>query len=220
MPAPTPARIPVSTYRLQFHGGFTLRDAQALVPYLQQLGITELYCSSLLAPRPGSTHGYDVCDHSRLNPELGSAADFDAFAEAVRMQGMGIVLDFVPNHMATDPSANRWWRSVLENGPSSPHAKCFDIDWDPVKDELKGKVLLPILGDQYGTVLESGQLQIQHRGRDFSLQYFDQNLPLNPRTLTLLLRFNLTALEEELGPEAHPLREFLSILFQLDHLPV
>ena len=220
MPAPTPARIPVSTYRLQFHGGFTLRDAQALVPYLQQLGITELYCSSLLAARPGSTHGYDVCDHSRLNPELGSAADFDAFAEAVRMQGMGIVLDFVPNHMATDPSANRWWRSVLENGPSSPHAKCFDIDWDPVKDELKGKVLLPILGDQYGTVLESGQLQIQHRGGDFTLQYFDQNLPLNPRTLTLLLRFNLTALEEELGPEAHPLREFLSILFQLDHLPV
>src|SRR3972149_10537392 len=160
MAAPRPARMPAGTYRLQFHSGFAFRDAEPLVPYLAKLGISECYSSSLLAAGPGSTHGYDICDHSRLNPELGSREDFDAFRQSLAVRGMGLILDFVPNHMSTDSSANPWWRSVLENGPSSPFAKCFDIDWDPVKVELQGKVLLPILGNQYGAVLESGQLQI------------------------------------------------------------
>ena len=156
-----PSRIPVSTYRLQFHRGFTFQDARALVPYLSRLGITECYCSPLLAACPGSTHGYDVCDHSSLNPEYGSREDFDSLASALASHNMGLILDFVPNHMGIDPSGNRWWRDVLGSGPSSRYAKYFDIDWDPVKTELKGKVLLPILGDQYGVVLESGQLQIR-----------------------------------------------------------
>ena len=220
MAAPKPVRIPLSTYRLQLHAGFTFRDAEAVIPYLGKLGATECYGSSVLAARPGSSHGYDICDHSRLNPELGTPEDFEAFSASLRANGMGLVLDFVPNHMGTDPSANLWWRSVLENGPSSQFAKYFDIDWDPVKDELKGKLLLPILGDQYGIVLESGQLQIQFDRGSFWLQYFDRNLPLNPRTLAKLLRHGLESLQAELGPEEPHLREFLSILFQLDHLPV
>ena len=213
------ARIPVSTYRLQFHRGFTFQDARALVPYLSRLGITECYCSPLLAACPGSTHGYDVCDHSRLNPEYGSREDFDSFASALASHNMGLILDLVPNHMGIDPSGNRWWREVLGSGPSSRYAKYFDIDWDPVKTELKGKVLLPILGDQYGVVLESGQLQIRFQDGLFSLQYFDRNFPLNPRQIQKLLRHNLEALEKESQPEDSDLREFLSILFHLDHMP-
>ncbi|MBI4443248.1 MAG: malto-oligosyltrehalose synthase [Acidobacteria bacterium] len=220
MTAPKPARLPLSTYRLQLHAGFAFRDAEAVIPYLRKLGISECYCSSVLAARPGSSHGYDICDHSRLNPELGTPEDFEAFSASLRANEMGLILDFVPNHMGTDPSANLWWRSVLENGPSSQYAKYFDIDWDPVKDELKGKLLLPILGNQYGIVLESGQLQLQYDGRFLWLQYFDYNLPLNPRTLAKLLRHRLESLQAALGPEDLHLREYLSILFQLDHLPV
>ncbi len=160
-----PARIPVSTYRLQFNARFPFAEAERLVPYLERLGITECYCSSLLAAKPGSTHGYDICDHSRINPELGGEEGFRQFAAALGKRGLGLILDFVPNHMSTDPSANAWWRNVLENGPSSPFAKSFDIDWDPVKVELKNKVLLPVLGDQYGVTLNRGELQLAFRKR-------------------------------------------------------
>ncbi|MBI2818624.1 MAG: malto-oligosyltrehalose synthase [Acidobacteria bacterium] len=219
MLAPEPERIPVSTYRLQFSPHFTFRDALALVPYLSKLGITECYCSPLFAACPGSPHGYDICDHSRLNPEYGSREDFDSFTSALASHNMGFILDFVPNHMGIDPSANRWWRDVLDSGPSSRYAKYFDIDWDPVKAELKEKVLLPILGDQYGSALENGQLQIRFQDGFFSLQYFDRNLPLNPRQVRKLLRHDLEALEEACQPEDADLREFLSILFHLDHMP-
>jgi len=219
MSAPRPGRVPVSTYRLQFHRGFTFRDARDLVPYLSRLGITECYCSPLLAACPGSSHGYDICDHSRLNPEYGSREDFDSFTNALASHSMGLILDFVPNHMGIDPSANRWWKNVLESGPSSPHAKYFDIDWDPVKTELKEKVLLPVLGEQYGVALESGQLQVHFQEGAFSLHYFDRNWPLNPRQIRKLLRHNLEALEAACKPEDPDLREFLSILFHLDHMP-
>lgn len=219
MLAPEPERIPVSTYRLQFSPQFTFRDALALVPYLAKLGITECYCPPLLAACPGSVHGYDICDHSRLNLQYGSREDFDSFASALATHNMGLILDFVPNHMGIDPSANRWWRDVLDSGPSSRYAKYFDIDWDPVKAELKEKVLLPILGDQYGSALKSGQLQIRFQHGFFSLQYFDRNLPLNPRQMRKLLRHNLGALEKGCQPEDPALREFLSILFHLDHMP-
>ena len=219
MPAPLPSRVPVSTYRLQFHRGFRFRDAEALIPYLARLGITELYCSPLLAACPGSSHGYDICDHSRLNPEYGTAEDFAAFANALASHGMGLILDFVPNHMGIDPSANQWWRDVLENGPSSRYAQYFDIDWDPVKTELRGKVLLPILGDQYGSVLKSGELQIQYEDGAFSLHYFERNLPLNPRQMRRLLEHNLPELEGQRALEDPDQREFMSILFQLEHMP-
>jgi (1->4)-alpha-D-glucan 1-alpha-D-glucosylmutase len=219
VPAPPPSRIPLSSYRLQFHPGFRFRDAAELAGYLSRLGITEFYCSPVLAARPGSLHGYDICDHSRLNPELGSPEDFDAFTQACTHHNLGVILDFVPNHMGIDPLLNPWWKDVLESGPSSPYAKYFDIDWDPVKSELHGKVLLPVLGDQYGVVLENGQLQIRVLDGEFSLQYFDNYLPLNPRQMQQLLRHNLPALEAACGADDSDFLEFLSILFHLENLP-
>src|SRR3954466_10803529 len=144
--AQTGRRIPVSTYRLQFHAGFTFSDAAALVPYLASLGITDCYCSSYLQAVPGSLHGYDVADPTSLNPEVGTEDDYRRFVEALHAHGMGQVLDVVPNHMGIARSANRWWQDVLENGPSSRYAKVFDIDWQPLKPELANKVLLPTLG--------------------------------------------------------------------------
>jgi (1->4)-alpha-D-glucan 1-alpha-D-glucosylmutase len=219
MPAPLPSRLPVSTYRLQLNGQFTMRDAATIVPYLDQLGITDLYSSPILAARPGTTHGYDICDHSRINPQLGGDAGLAELAAQLQLHEFGYILDFVPNHMSIDETQNLWWRDVLENGPSSPFAHYFDIDWEPVKGELRGKVLLPILGDQYGTALDTGQLQIDYHGGDFWLRYFDHNLPLNPRQLPILFRYNLNVLQAEMPFDDPHLGEFLSILVQLDHLP-
>src|SRR5262249_48909486 len=153
-------RLPASTYRLQLNKDFTFRDATALVPYLAALGVTDCYSSPYLKARPGSTHGYDIIDHNAVNPEIGSEADYDAFVQQLKDHGMGLVLDFVPNHMGVDPVMNAWWHDVLKNGQASPYARYFDIDWDPVKTELKDKLLLPILGDQYGIVLERGDLRL------------------------------------------------------------
>ena len=168
-------RHPVSTYRLQFRPGFGFADACNILPYLADLGVTDCYVSPVLKSTPGSLHGYDICDHSRVNPDLGSQAEFEAWCAALRLRGMGHIVDFVPNHMACDPVSNAWWRDVLESGPSSPFAKYFDIDWDPVKPELKNKVLLPLLGDQYGRVLERGELQLQFQDGALHLGYFDRD---------------------------------------------
>lgn len=211
--------VPASTYRLQLNPDFGFVQARELVPYLAALGITDCYVSPILAPRPGSTHGYDVCDHNRLNPDLGTREDFDSLCRALQEQAMGFVVDFVPNHMGIDPEANQLWRSVLENGPSSPYAGFFDIDWNPVKDELKDKVLLPVLDDQYGSVLESGRLQIRFDGASFSLQYASFNFPLNPRQARRVLTHQLDRLRGQLDEGHADLRELLSILFHLEHIP-
>ena len=150
-------RIPAATYRLQFNQGFTFRDARELVPYLHALGVSDCYASPVLQARAGSSHCYDVCDHSRLNPDLGGEAEFDAFAAALRQHDMGLILDAVPNHMGIGDPGNAWWMDVLENGPGSPYAPFFDIDWRPVNPDLENKVLLPLLEDQYGRVLGGRQ---------------------------------------------------------------
>lgn len=212
-------RIPVSTYRFQLHPGFTFRDAAALAPYLHQLGITDCYLSPILQATPGSTHGYDITDHGRLNAELGNDADFNLLSESLAARGMGLILDFVPNHMGIDPRHNRWWRDVLENGPASPFAHFFDIDWAPVKPELHGKVLLPVLGDSYGAVLERGELQLAFVDGACIVRYFDQDLPIDPNQLPQLLRHNLSALQADLKSEDSSLQEFLSVITQLEHLP-
>ncbi|MFZ3343472.1 MAG: malto-oligosyltrehalose synthase [Terriglobales bacterium] len=214
-----PTRIPASTYRLQLTPRFGFRAAREIVPYLSALGITDVYLSPIFASTPGSTHGYDIVDHNRLNSELGSPEDFQALCEVLQQHSMGLLLDFVPNHMGIDPQANLKWRSVLENGPSSPFARFFDIDWEPVKDELKNKVLLPILEDQYGNVLEAGQLQIHFEGGNFSLQYHTQNLPLNPRQMRILLGHRPETLRAEMPDDDPDLRELLSIIFHLEHIP-
>src|SRR6516225_6944409 len=212
-------RLPVSTYRLQLHAGFGFRGAQAVVPYLAKLGITDVYCSPYLRARPGSTHGYDICDHSVLNPELGSEADYQAFVAELAAQRLGQVLDFVPNHMAVDPVINPWWRDVLEDGPASPFARFFDIDWHPVKPELDGKVLLPILRDHYGLVLERGELRLAFQDGALALRYFEHDLPIDPAQYPRVLRTGLELLQAELPADDAHLVEFLSIVTALEHLP-
>ncbi|MGE3780852.1 MAG: alpha-amylase family glycosyl hydrolase, partial [Pirellulaceae bacterium] len=147
--------LPVATYRLQFSRDFTFADATKLVPYLHNLGISHVYASPYLRSTKGSQHGYDIVDHTRLDPELGTDADFHALVGALRAHRMGHLLDLVPNHMGIGSDENSWWQDVLENGPSSPYAGFFDIDWKPLKPDLTNKVLLPVLGDQFGAVLES-----------------------------------------------------------------
>jgi len=146
-------RLPESTYRLQFHAGFTFRDSAALVPYLAELGITDAYASPYLKARPASAHGYDIVDHSRLNPELGTDDDYAAWCTALRAHGLGQILDVVPNHMAVG-NDNVWWNDVLENGPSSPFAHYFDIAWSSSpRTEMQGRVLIPILAEPDGKPL-------------------------------------------------------------------
>jgi (1->4)-alpha-D-glucan 1-alpha-D-glucosylmutase len=212
-------RKPVSTYRLQLNKDFTFRDAETLIPYLSDLGITDVYTSPLFMAVPGSMHGYDICDHSRINPELGTGEDFDRFSNSLRSRNMGLVVDFVPNHMGAHPLANAWWRDVLENGPSSPYAAYFDIDFDPVKPELKDKILIPILGDQYGRVLERGELKLQYAAGVFSLAYFHHNLPINPRPAAHVLTHNMEALKALLPSDDPGLRELLSVHTALLNLP-
>jgi (1->4)-alpha-D-glucan 1-alpha-D-glucosylmutase len=211
-------RIPASTYRVQFNKEFTFRDAVAILPYLQRLGITDLYTSPVLMAAPGSPHGYDICDHATVNPELGGEAGLDELASALKSLDMGLVLDFVPNHMAAHPSANAWWKDVLENGPSSPYALYFDIDWDPVKPELNNKILLPILGDQYGQVLERGELKLEYHSGAIQLVYFEHRLPINPRQAVKVFSWNLDLLRKSLHGNNQELQEFLSIQTALGNL--
>ena len=143
-------RIPVATYRLQFNRDFRFDDARDLVSYLHRLGISDLYASPCFKARPGSLHGYDILDPNCLNPELGSEADYAALAAELQRHGLGQLLDVVPNHMCIESRENLWWMDLLENGPSARHAGFFDIDWEPVKKELKDKVLSPSLATSTG----------------------------------------------------------------------
>ncbi len=212
-------RAPVSTYRLQLNADMTFIQAAGVAAYLHRLGITDLYVSPSFKAAPGSPHGYDICDHTQINPELGGNEGFAALAASLRKADMGLVLDFVPNHMGADPAANPWWRDVLENGPSSPYARFFDIDWHPLKAELSGKVLLPVLGDQYGRVLERGELRVKFGDGAFSLAYFEHWFPLNPRQMAPILSRDLDTLKAVMPIEDPHLREFLSILTALQNLP-
>ncbi len=212
-------RIPGATYRLQFNSDFTFRDAHALIPYLHDLGISDCYASPVLKARAGSTHGYDVCDHRHLNPALGSKQEFDAFASALRERGMGLIMDVVPNHMGIGDPCNEWWMDVLENGPSSPYASYFDIDWQPVKDELENKVLLPILEDQYGNVLEQGKFRLVHDNGAFAIEYGASRLPVAPRTSIPILQEQLDPLIAMLGETHEHVIELQSILTALSYLP-
>ncbi|HYT87927.1 MAG TPA: malto-oligosyltrehalose synthase, partial [Gemmataceae bacterium] len=209
---------PLATYRLQFNRTFPFAAARTLVPYLHELGVTDIYASPILKARPGSTHGYDICDHSQINPDLGGDAEFDALAAALREHGMGLILDIVPNHMGIGDN-NPWWVDVLENGPSSPYAAHFDIDWHPANPDLENKVLLPVLGDQYGAVLEKGELRLHYDEGAFFLSYYDTKLPIAPETYRPVLEYPLDDLTKKLGAEHPHLQELRSILTALSYLP-
>jgi (1->4)-alpha-D-glucan 1-alpha-D-glucosylmutase len=179
---------PRATYRLQFHRGFTFRDALELVPYLAELGVSHIYASPITEARPGSTHGYDIVNHNRLNPEIGSGDDFRALVAALHQRGMGLVLDIVPNHMGIG-NENAWWLDVLEWGEASPYARYFDINWDAARPDLKGRVLLPVLGDQYGAVLEDGEIVLRFDAAEgsFSVWYYEHRFPVSPLSYPTIL---------------------------------
>ena len=211
--------IPTATYRLQFHAGFTFEHATAVVAYLNNLGISHCYASSYLAAVPGSTHGYDVADPTRLNPEIGTVETFQAWVAALRAHGMGHIIDLVPNHMGIAKSANPWWQEVLENGPSSLYARVFDIDWHPLKPELENKVLLPILGDSYGAVLERQEITLRYDAGVFSLHYYETTLPVAPGSYARILETDVEALVNALGEDSIEAAEYLSILTAIRRLP-
>lgn len=212
-------RIPVSTYRLQLNHTFTFRDATRIVPYLHKLGITDCYTSSLLKAVPGSMHGYDLVDPGVLNPELGTEQEFQDFAGALKQHDMGLLIDVVPNHMGISTTENRWWWDVLEHGPSSKYATAFDIDWSPLKRELEDKVLLPILGEQYGTVLENQEIRLVYEGGGFVITYYDHKFPIAPKSWTAILSFRLGELVDRLGAGNEQVLELQSILTALRNLP-
>ncbi|HWD93630.1 MAG TPA: malto-oligosyltrehalose synthase [Verrucomicrobiae bacterium] len=176
-------RIPGATYRLQFNRDFTFRHAGEILDYLDDLGISDVYASPLFQAAPDSTHGYDTCCYGKLNPNLGSNEDFDRFTQALKDRGMGLLLDVVPNHMSATTS-NAWWLDVLRNGRESAYAEFFDIDWRPHNPALHDKVLLPVLEDYYGKVLESGKLRLKFQGGEFFISYYDRTFPVNSVTIS------------------------------------
>lgn len=189
IPALDTADIPRATYRVQLHAQFNFAQARAAVPYLHALGVSHLYTSPYLRASAGSTHGYDMVDPSEINPEIGTPADHAALCAALEAHGMGHLLDTVPNHMGVDDPGNLWWRDVLEHGLASAYANTFDIEWSPADPQTGQRVLLPVLGDHYGKVLEDGELQLRfdrQAGR-FFVAYWDRTFPIDPRSYPTLL---------------------------------
>ena len=185
-----PTAIPIATYRLQLTADFDLDAAASIVPYLKALGITHLYASPFLKARKGSTHGYDIVDHTRINPELGGDAGFERLSRALKQHDLGLILDFVPNHVGVHFADNPWWLDVLEWGPASPHAVSFDIDWDILPYRARGGVLLPIIGSSYGEALEKGEIELRYDPGEgsFSAWYFEHRLPIAPQRYSEILR--------------------------------
>ena len=185
---------PRATYRLQFNRDFTFADAERIAPYLAKLGVSHLYASPYLKARPGSTHGYDITDHNAFNPEIGDDAAFVAFSDSLHRNGLGQILDFVPNHMGIGHDDNAWWLDVLEWGEESLYAQYFDIDWYSAKEELRGKVLIPSLGEHYGRVLEAGELKLgfDAEAGTFSVWYYDHRFPITPGEYSRILRVVLS----------------------------
>lgn len=179
-------RIPASTYRLQLHKDFTFEDAGRIADYLKELGISHVYSSPYLQAAPDSMHGYDVVDHRRVNEELGGLEGHERFSRRLGEVGLGQVLDIVPNHMSL-ARQNRYWWDVLENGMNSRYAGFFDIDWNPNEERLREKVLVPILPDQYGRVLASGDIVVKRAGSTFVVEAAGQSFPISPESLSTIL---------------------------------
>jgi (1->4)-alpha-D-glucan 1-alpha-D-glucosylmutase len=185
-----PPAIPIATYRLQLSADFDFDAAASVVPYLKALGITHLYASPFMRARKGSAHGYDVTDHAAFNPELGGDAGFERLSTALRQHDLGLILDFVPNHVGVHFADNPWWLDVLEWGPASPHAASFDIDWEQLPYRARGGVLLPIIGSSYGQALENGEIELRYDPAEgsFSAWYFEHRLPIAPERYGEILR--------------------------------
>lgn len=171
---------------MQFRPEFTLGDAEKQVHYLARLGVSHLYASPVLQAAPGSTHGYDVVDYNQINQELGGRPALERLSHALREAGLGMIMDMVPNHMAIHPN-NPWWWHVLTNGPSSQYAGHFDVEWDPPEARHANVVLIPVLGDHYGRILEAGEIKLAFERDTFTVHYFDNSYPVDPRSLGVIL---------------------------------
>jgi len=212
----TTTRIPRATYRVQLHRAFDFARATALVPYLARLGVSHLYCSPALRARAGSTHGYDIIDHTEINPELGGRDAFEALVAALKANGMGLVFDVVPNHMGIMGADNAWWLDLLENGPASAHADFFDIDWHPLDPTMANRVLVPVLGDHYGLVLERGELRLEFaaaRG-ELSVRYYEHRFPVDPHEYPRVLGLAVNPSARDQGS-----LELASLAAAFGHLP-
>ena len=219
-------RIPLATYRLQLREGFGFEQIRELLPYLQALGVSDLYLSPLFRARENSTHGYDVIDHGQIEPAFGGREAFVRMAEEARSRGMGVILDVVPNHMGINGGGNRFWRDVLENGEAARWADFFDIDWDAIPLNLKHRVLLPVLGKPFGATLEAGEFRVVYDDHRLQLEYFDRRFPLAPRTWIAVLQLisqRLAVEAEQVVAQSRDARiersELDSIISQLSHLP-
>jgi (1->4)-alpha-D-glucan 1-alpha-D-glucosylmutase len=214
MPAPS---FPDATYRLQFNDDFQFTDATALVDYLAKLGITDIYASPILTSRRGSTHGYDVTDPTQIDPDIGTANEFEQLQNKLIENGMRLILDIVPNHMAASIE-NRWWMDVLENGSESVFASYFDIDWHPPSRNLEGRVLLPVLGRSFGETLDRGELRLLFQNGKFFIQYFDLIFPLMPRSYRRLLKHRIDELKSMLSEDSAAFQEYSGIIAALSSL--
>src|SRR6266478_6507674 len=208
---------PLVTYRLQFSSQLRFSDALRLMDYFSALGVSHLYSSPLFKARAGSTHGYDITDHNRLNPEIGSEEEFRAWTDALRHRSMGLVLDIVPNHVGISEH-NPWWQDVLANGRSTRFAEYFDIDWSPLKPELENKLLLPVLGLQYGEELESGRIKLEFDS-EFYISYYDKRFPVDLRSINILLEPAIAKVRMELGSELPQSKELSSWMASVRELP-
>ena len=212
--------VPLATYRLQLGPALDFAAVRDLADYFARLGVSHCYLSPVFQARAGSTHGYDVCNHRVVSQVLGGEEALAALGRHLRERGLGILLDTVPNHMGIGDPANVWWMDVLENGPSSTFAHFFDIEWSPVKPELADKVLIPVLEDQYGRVLEAGKLTLAYADGAFVVQHYDTHLPVAPRTYANILRHALETLRSTLAGDHSDVLELESIVTALGYLPL
>ena len=211
-------RIPTATYRIQFHQGFNFISAQAIVDYLADLGISDLYASPIFKARAGSTHGYDVVDPTQLNPEIGTSEQFDNLVNALKQHQMGWLQDIVPNHMAYD-SENQLLMDVLENGPDSESFNFFDIEWNHPYPSFKGRVLAPFLGNFYGDCLENGEIQLAYSETGLSICYHSLILPVRIESYASFITHNLGQLTKTLGRKHPDFIKLLGTLYLIKSIP-
>ena len=207
-------RIPSATYRLQLSKDFRFADACAILDYLKDLGISDIYASPILRSRRGSGHGYDATDPTRIDPDLGTEEDFARFQNELHKRGMGLLLDIVPNHMAASDE-NPWWMDVLEHGPESAYAPYFDINWHPIDRNLDRKILLPFLGRPFGETLDSGELKLEFQDGSFFVRYYDSSFPVAPRSYRHLLEDRTDSWKKSTAENSGFFSEYSGILWRL-----
>ncbi len=214
-----PPSIPTATYRLQLFKDFDFDAAARIVPYLKALGISHVYASPFLKARAGSTHGYDIVDHNQFNPDLGGEPGFVRLSDTLRKHDLGLILDFVPNHVGVHFADNPWWLDMLEWGPASPHAASFDVDWELLPHRARGGILVPILGSPYGQALEQGEIDLRYDAASgsFSAWYFEHQLPIAPERYREILRAVVKEAQAEADPAGARLLDLAARYSRLHH---